>query len=154
VGEDRVRHCFLCPFVWYLEAASSVRHGPMAYMKISGFARDIWVRKRSVSWHLGVGTNYLKCILGAGWFVLVIRVHEARYMVLSTWPENARISHLATTVEITCEVNLVKKSCFQFGVLDCLIGLNRSLAFLLFDLGEAGLRCEKRCELKSSEDND
>jgi hypothetical protein len=26
-------------------------------------------------------------------------------------------SHLVTTVEITCEVNLVKKSCFQFGVL-------------------------------------
>ena len=36
---------------------------------------------------------------------------------------------LATTVEITCEVNLVKKSCFQFGVLDCLIGLNRSGVF-------------------------
>jgi hypothetical protein len=37
--------------------------------------------------------------------------------------------HLATTVEITCEVNLVKKSCFQCGVLDCLIGLNRSGVF-------------------------
>ena len=38
-------------------------------------------------------------------------------------------AHLATTVEIICEVNLVKKSCFQFGVLDCLIGLNRSGVF-------------------------
>ena len=43
------------------------------------------------------------------------------------------IAHLAT-VEITCEVHLVKKvNCFQFGVLGSL------LAFSLFDLREAGL---------------
>ena len=38
-------------------------------------------------------------------------------------------SHLANAVEIMCEVNLVKKTCFQFVVLDCLIGLNRSSVF-------------------------
>ena len=45
----------------------------------------------------------------------------------------------ATTVENMCEVNLVTKICFQFGVLACLIGLNCSGVFSIFDLGEAGL---------------